>query len=127
MTGDDRDLRDRFAALRREEEVGAPEFVAPSRPGQEQVHRRSPGVLVAAAACLAILVAGFLWPRPRSGPQREPAVASITQWKSPTSFLLDTPGRELLQTVPAIGVWPDNAMIPMLEKKHRQVRRPVLP
>ncbi len=130
MSGDDRDLLDRFAALRREEEIGAPRFVAPSRAGREQARRRAPGIPIAAAACLATAIAGFLWlrpdsRRPRSGPEKP--VASITQWKSSTGFLLDTPGRELLQSAPTIGTWPDGATMPAPPQKHRQVQRRVLP
>jgi hypothetical protein len=35
--------------------------------------------------------------------QRNNTVASITEWKAPTDFLLETPGRELLRTVPRFG------------------------
>jgi hypothetical protein len=30
-------------------------------------------------------------------------MASISQWKSPTAFLIETPGQKLLKTVPRIG------------------------
>src|SRR6476659_5864137 len=33
------------------------------------------------------------------------SVASLAEWKAPTDFLLETPGRELLRTVPEIGEW----------------------
>jgi len=113
MTENDRELRDsfdlreRFAALRREEEAGAPRF------GVRPVGRREAGrwrmalVLVAAAACLVVIVAGGLWlrrPLPEAGkPIASGSAASITAWKPATDFLLETPGRAMLTTVPAIG------------------------
>ncbi len=123
MTGNDRDLRDSFAALRREEEARAPEFVVPLRPGHKDGLRNFPGRLIAAAVCVAAIMAAVLWLR--TAPQtarRVPdgPIASITNWKSPTNFLLDTPGRELLRTTPAIGVWPADAVAARFGQKHRQ-------
>ena len=137
MNGDDRDLRDRFAALRREEEARVPAMARLSRTGHEGDRRRSPGELIAATLCLAIIIAAALWLRPAFlRPQRGPnpnqgvasvAVASITDWKPPTSFLLETPGRELLRTVPAIGVWHGQPIPLGPDAKQRQPRRQVLP
>jgi len=36
----------------------------------------------------------------RNGTPRSAAVSSIASWKSPTAFLLRTPGHELLRAVP---------------------------
>ena len=33
-------------------------------------------------------------------------MAAIGQWIAPTDFLLDTPGREFIQTVPEFGIVP---------------------
>jgi hypothetical protein len=30
-------------------------------------------------------------------------MASISQWQSPTAFLIETPGQKLLKTVPRLG------------------------
>ena len=38
----------------------------------------------------------------RAGPPLPP-MTSIEQWTAPTDFLLETPGRELVETVPRIG------------------------
>jgi hypothetical protein len=91
---EDRDLAAAFSALRREEEHQCPGFSeirrrAPLRSRRTE-HRRS---LVAAAAMgivLAFLAAWFGLRAPR-GP-----VPSIAEWRSPTGFLLATPGREIL-------------------------------
>jgi hypothetical protein len=37
----------------------------------------------------------------RPGPP--PPMAAVAQWIAPTDFLLDTPGREIVHTVPRIG------------------------
>ncbi len=47
---------------------------------------------------------GRLW-QAGAGARRRQTVASITEWKAPTDFLLETPGSELLRTVPEIGQW----------------------
>jgi hypothetical protein len=96
-------LRDRFAVLRREEEEHMPEFASLWRG-----RTRAPGGKARwflAGACALIVVVAVLWPR---SAQRRPAgvsVASIAEWKAPTDFLLETPGWELLRTVPEIGEW----------------------
>jgi len=115
MTGDeqglDRDLRERFAALRRREEADAPAFAdsgftAGRASGREPVRVRLQVALAGAAACLLTVAGAGLWMRtgwhsPRAG--RDKPVVSVLEWKSPTDFLLETPGRELLRTVPRIG------------------------
>jgi hypothetical protein len=94
------DLRDRFAALRREEEQGAPPFAAVRQAAR--AHRRRPAsrrwllapVSVAAALCLLLV-----WLTERTGtPPPAPPGASLAlaDWRPPTDFLLQTPGREIL-------------------------------
>lgn len=124
----DDDLRARFVELRREEEARAPEFAFPSSSGPR--HCRLPvGKLIAVAACLVTITAVAFWlplipskPEPNGKP-----VASLAEWRSPTDFLLETPGRELLRTVPAIGVWRDYTEASRPRQKHPQVKKQVLP
>ena len=97
---DDRDLRRWFGAQRREELGAAPPFgrmwAAARRPRRP---RRRVGFAVAAAA---LALAG-LWLRTDRRPATESLSApSVAQWRSPTEFLLDTPGRDLLSAVPAL-------------------------
>ena len=100
---DDSALRRRFTVLRREEEKSVPEFASLWR-GRVRAPRGKTRWVVA-AACALIVLAAVLWPRSgKRGPEGVP-VASITEWKAPTDFLLETPGRELLRTVPEIGEW----------------------
>lgn len=102
---DDSDLRERFAALRREEQRNVPGFLGmlgnARRPPRTRRVLPSAAVLATAAAVLAVLA--LLPLRERQGPREAP---SIAEWKSPTDFLLATPGRDLLTTLPQFGVAP---------------------
>jgi len=130
MTGnnDDRDLRDRFAALRQEEEAHAPMFALPATSVIGQRRRWAPGLIPFAECALAIAAAIFVLRFVALEPRRpSPPVASLTEWRAPTDFLLETPGRELLRTVPAIGEWSDSTQIPSTRPKHPQVRKEAQP
>jgi hypothetical protein len=105
---EDRELRRHFAAQRREELEEAPPFRrvwAAARASRANGRPRRRGRLAAAAAAaLTLALLALLWRRPERGPAPDPETsASIAQWKSPTDFLLATPGRELLSTVPSLG------------------------
>jgi hypothetical protein len=112
----DRELRHRFAALRRQEEGEAPglgtllERAArrsrgTHRPGSR--FRPLAAATMAAAIALAMLaVIGLPSVRSRIWSPRPPVTApvpSITAWRAPTDFLLHTPGEEILGTPPALG------------------------
>jgi hypothetical protein len=99
----DNTLRRRFVALRREEDQQAPEFATlwKARAGKRRRQTR----WFAATACALIALLAFLWIRSVQRRHDDKTVASITEWKAPTDFLLETPGRELLRTVPEIGEW----------------------
>src|SRR5687767_8461161 len=101
MNDDDRDLRDMFARLRREDHSHAPPFRLPaSRP----VSPWATPVKVAAAA--AVILVAVVLAVPDSGSRRPPVQLvdlGDAAWHSPTDFLLNTPGRELLRTIPPIG------------------------
>src|SRR5687767_3627552 len=94
---DDADLRRAFSALRREEAKAAPTFEAVrARARSRRPHRLAPlgGLLVAASVAAAVL--GIVVRRP----DPPPPMASVEEWIAPTDFLLNTPGREILETVP---------------------------
>ncbi|MFQ6046620.1 MAG: hypothetical protein ACE5PT_09760 [Gemmatimonadales bacterium] len=96
----DADLRGRFQALRQEDTARAAPFTAP-RPRPS----RAGGVRVwAAAAAAAAVLAAVLWALDRGGGGDRLAIdLSATAWQAPTDFLLETPGRDLLRTVPRVG------------------------
>jgi len=100
----DQDLRGRFAALRRAEEQQAPDFALLLRPRQHSSRGRARWWV--AATCMVMVLAAIAWQRTTGRRPQEISVVSISEWKAPTDFLLETPGRELLRTVPQIGEWP---------------------
>jgi hypothetical protein len=128
MTGDDEDLRKRFLDLRREEEALAPAFSTLMRPLPVQGRRRGEFLL---AACIAASIGAVLWwQRPDfERPRHEPAefAVSVTEWRAPTEFLLDTPGSELLRTVPAFGGDMGLTIAPHTEGSFRKHATKVLP
>lgn len=88
------ELRDRFAALRREDERRLPPFTRVWQAARAG-HRRTPhrrrlvaSATIAAAACVLLL-----W---LAGRRTMPPSPSLTDWRPPTDFLLQTPGREIL-------------------------------
>ena len=84
-------LREAFETLREQETASAPRF-------DRMWRARAPRSFIprlAFAAMLLITVAVLVF-RPEK-PQ-----PSITAWKAPTDFLLQTPGRELLQSIPEL-------------------------
>jgi hypothetical protein len=94
---DDRELAAAFAELRREEE-------ARTRPFDEVVRRARSArgirllparpLWLAAAVALAVLSV-WLW-APVREPRPSAALPPLAEWRSPTEFLLATPGRDLL-------------------------------
>lgn len=120
----DDELRGRFIVLRREEEQSVPKFASLWRG-----RARDPlgkGRWLVAAACALGVVACIFWPRSAQRKPQDVSVASITEWNSPTEFLLDTPGRELLRTVPRIGEWRGYTAAKTAADRHSQVRKKVL-
>lgn len=95
---DDRALASAFADLRREEEGRTPPFDEVVRRGRTR-SARAAGLLGARplwlAAAVALAVLG-VWLGARTREPRHPAVPSLAEWRSPTDFLLATPGRDLL-------------------------------
>ena len=83
----DDQLREAFAELRRVEAAHVPRFAMMPR-------KRRPYTALAFATVvlLVVLVVAVI-------PRRPPA-PSISTWTAPTDFLLQTPGRELLASVP---------------------------
>ena len=90
----DHDLREAYAKLRESESLNIPRF---------SVWRRAPSLVVvprrawALAATLLIVIGAFMF-----RPKHQVAEVSISTWRAPTDFLLQTPGRELLVSVPQL-------------------------
>lgn len=94
---DDRDLRDRFARLRRAESREAPPFVVAVRP------REARPSVVLTIAIAATLVLSVLFLPDDVGPTETIDLRSA-RWVAPTDFLLNVPGDWMLRDVPRITV-----------------------
>ena len=82
-------LQQAFDRLRQQEAASAPRFDRMRRPRA----RRSLTPRLAFAAMVLITAAVLVFQPQKPQP-------SITAWKAPTDFLLQTPGRELLTSTP---------------------------
>jgi len=104
MTRDDadRDLRERFARSREAERAQVPPFAAVVARARTVAPRRG-GFAIGVAVAAAIVVAAYV-ARDHIGPSLgRNAPATPTHWRSPTDFLLDVPGGDLLRTTPTFG------------------------
>ncbi len=108
---DDRDLRENFDALRREDEGASPAFDPMwDRAARRHTSRRFTAAsrqALWAAAGAAFLAGATILYRAASPPPETVSVdvaRAFAEWRAPTDFLLRTPGRELLETVPRVGV-----------------------
>ena len=99
MNDDDRELRDRFARLRHEDRSRVPAFRAPVAGEASKPMWPIPIAIAAAIALIAFVIA-----RP-DGPREASLHVDLgaASWQSPTDFLLNTPGRDMLRRVPAVG------------------------
>jgi len=100
---DDKDLADRFAAMRRAEGAAAPAFANVTARGTRQRSLRTSFTLGLAAAAVATIVIGVLSSRDRN--ERAPVGIDLraASWTAPTDFLLDTPGHWMLRDLPEIA------------------------
>ncbi|HXO37212.1 MAG TPA: hypothetical protein VN872_01165 [Candidatus Acidoferrum sp.] len=117
-------LHNLFARMRQEEHQHIPSFA--SLWGARTRTPLGKGLWFVAAACALIVVAAVLLLRLEPPKGEEVSMASITQWKAPTDFLLETPGREILHTVPEIGKWQGYTAAAPAAGEHSQVRKKVL-
>jgi len=113
---DDRALREAFAQARREDTAQTPAFARVWEKARAPRMRRGRPVLRLVLAGLGILaLAAVLLRRPPASPLEPPRAPSIIDWRSPTGFLLQTPGREVLGTPALGGGAPDYSRIPGLD------------
>ena len=91
---EDRQLRDFFGKVKRADGETAPGFeLVVLRPRRGHLWVWAP----AAAVAVALIVLSV---RP---PATGPTPATISEWRSPTAFLLQAPGRAFLRELPAVG------------------------
>lgn len=109
-TDEDLDLRQEFVRLRREEAA----MLSPFRSTLDAVRRRAsarPRPIrwgFAVAAPLAATAALALWllarqETPQSTAAPTEVAAALENWSTPTDYLLDSPGIDLLDSLPELG------------------------
>jgi hypothetical protein len=95
---EDSRLKKRFANLREEDRITTPPF---GRTAAAPFARRRSVLKIALAAVPVLAVAVILAIRTHRPP------AAVTQnlagWSSPTAFLLETPGKQILNQTPRLG------------------------
>src|SRR5690242_16218807 len=99
---EDQDLRQAFAALRREIDAGLSEFRMPHAPARRRTVRWHARPLLAAGLLAAAIVGVVLERRAMERREMLAPFLSSTTWQSPTDYLLVIPGQELLSTVPSV-------------------------
>lgn len=126
---EDRDLASLFEELRRADEASAPPFknvlerrgVGLRKPARVAPLRFAALAVLLVAAALAVVLTRRP-PGETAGP--EPPV-TVAQWKSPTDWLLRTPGSELLSELPTLpGSVPKYAGFEGAEKVRDETPRP---
>ena len=129
MPGDDNfrdeNLQRRFAQLRLEDQAKAGEFYGDLR--LERRHGTRTRFFLWATSGLAVIIAAILIsvrPQP-AGRNTLSSEIPIMQWKSSTDFLLQTPGQEILSTIPKLGKWPAYSQPPGAGQKTRTDGTPI--
>lgn len=97
---EDSDLRAQFANLREEDGSAAPPFERIANAKAASPRRRY-SVQIAVAAIPILAVAAMLSLRTHRSTNAVPR--DITAWSSPTAFLLETPGKQILTQTPRLG------------------------
>jgi hypothetical protein len=101
---DDARLEAYFVSLRREDATQTPGFERVLGRGRQRFAGHSWVLAIAASlVCAAVVVTVYRGLHPLRSPAFDAAAPALAEWRSPTDFLLETPGRELLRTVPGIG------------------------
>jgi hypothetical protein len=104
---DESEIRHRFAQLREDDRERAPNFAQIYGRGRARQRLGAmPGVrplMIAAAAAVVIAAIWLANARSFSPSSHTPTIATIAAWRAPTDVLLQTPGSELLGTMPALG------------------------
>ena len=99
---DDRDLRERFARSREADRAQMPAFAAVVARAPARARARG-RLAIGVAMAAALVVAAFVARDRIARSVGHVGLPTPTHWRSPTDFLLEIPGDELLRTTPAFG------------------------
>jgi hypothetical protein len=102
----DREIGRLFEAQRAADEAAAPDLHALlGRPAARRASRSAGHVLAMVAAVAIVIVAGARLLRSVATAPRDrfSGVTTLAEWRSPTDFLLRTPGSDIWTRVPSLG------------------------
>ena len=97
---EDSRLRTHFANLREEDRSAAPPF-GRTAASAAAFSRRGSSLRIALAAILILAIAVML--AVRTHRSTDAVSRELAAWSSPTAFLLETPGKQLLNRTPRLG------------------------
>ena len=97
---EDNGLRTHFANLREEDRREAPDFDRTAAAAAVPARRGSFGWVALAAMPILAIAVMFGWRTHRS---TDAVPRELAAWTSPTAFLLETPGKQLLNQTPRLG------------------------
>jgi hypothetical protein len=100
ISPEDRHLRTHFANLREEDQSATPPF-ARTAAAAAAFSRRGSYLRIALAAMTFLAIAVMLAVRTHRSTAAVPR--ELAAWSSPTAFLLETPGKRLLNQTPRFG------------------------
>ena len=106
---EDSDLRAHFANLREEDRSAAPPFGLAAA----AVSPRRSSLRIALAALPVLAIAVMLAMRTHRSTGAAPP--ELAAWSSPTAFLLETPGKQLLNQTPKLG----EPLLPAAQDGHK--------
>jgi hypothetical protein len=97
---EDSRLRTHFANLREEDQSATPPF-GRTAAAAAAISRRGSSLRIALAAMPVLAIAVMLVVRTHRATDAIPR--ELAAWSSPTAFLLETPGKQLLNQTPRLG------------------------
>lgn len=112
---DDRDLREAFRAGRQAERKEAPPFarVLARRPRPRKT--ALPWLLAAGAVAAGLVLVSKVIRPPKGPPDALELARQVSSWRSPTEFLLQVSGAELMANPPRLGEGPAGSPLRALD------------
>ena len=115
---DENKLREDFERLRDADRKRAPGFAETcTRARAHHSVRSNPRLRPVVMAVAAAVLIAAVWMERTGSFARSGASPAIATWRAPTDVLLDTPGRDLLGAMPALGASVLDTMIPTTSNK----------
>ena len=112
---DDRDLRDAFRAAREAERHDAPPFARVLARRPRPRNTALGWVLAAGVTAAGVVLVSKAVRSPKGPPDALELARQVSSWRSPTEFLLQVSGAELLANPPRLGEGPAGSPLRALD------------